>query len=61
MIYIILAYLTFVLFFSIFSYFALYHIWRFGFVGDVTKMVVYGYIIISIIIIITSFVLILIA
>ncbi len=54
MIFVLLAYLAFVLIFAIFSYFALYHIWRFGFVGDLTKIVVYGYVILSLLIIIIS-------
>jgi len=54
MIYILFAYLAYLIVFGVFSYFALYHIWRFGFVGDLTKMVIYGYVILSLAIIITS-------
>lgn len=58
MIYIIISYLAFVLIFSVFSYFALYHIWRFGFVGDITKRVIYGYILMSIAIVVFTLILI---
>jgi len=44
MIYLILAYLFYVAVFAVFSYLTLYHIWRFGFVGDATKRVIYGYV-----------------
>jgi hypothetical protein len=39
-----LIYIIYVALFAAFSYLALYHIWRFGFVGDATKKVIYGYI-----------------
>ncbi len=52
-------YLIFLIIFVILSYFAIYHARRFGFVGDATKVAVDIYLIVSAIIIISSFVLIL--
>ena len=56
MIFVILAYLGFLVVFGVFSYFAIYHLWRFGFVGDATKPMILGYLIIVGAIIIASFV-----
>ena len=58
MFFLILAYLLYLIIFGIFSYLALYHLWRFGFVGDATKTMMIGYTTTIGIVIIISFVLI---
>lgn len=58
MIYLVLGYLLFLVAFGIFSYFGIYHLWRFGFVGDATRSMIVIYLVAVGIIIITSFVLI---
>ena len=54
-----IIYLLFVLGFIIFSIFGLYHLWKFGFRGDLCKIVMATYVIVSGIIIFFSLVIIL--
>ncbi len=58
MIYLVLVYLLFLVAFGVFSYFAIYHLWRFGFVGDATRTMIVVYLVAVGGIVITSFVLI---
>ena len=57
-IFILVAYIIFLLGFIIYSAIGIYHLWRFGYVGDLTKPVIIIYSIIAILIIILSVVLI---
>jgi len=54
-----IIYLLFVLGFIVFSILGLYHLWKFGFRGDMCKIVMVTYVIVSGIIIFFSFVIIL--
>jgi hypothetical protein len=54
MIYILFLYFAFVLVYIVFSIIAIYHLLRFGYVGDLTKPVILTYIFISTIIIVTT-------
>jgi len=56
----ILSYLVYIVLFGIFSYFALYHLWRFGFTGDATKKMIIAYLIAVLAIILATFILLLI-
>lgn len=55
----LILYLIFLFAFAIFSAFALYHLWQFGFLGDLCKPVAIVYLTCSGVIIFFSFVLIL--
>ena len=54
-----IIYLLFVLGFILFSIFGLYHLWKFGFRGDLCKIVMATYVIVSGIIVFFSLVIIL--
>lgn len=56
--YIILAYIIFLILFVLYSTAAIYHLWRFGYVGDLTKPVMVAYIILSSLVIMSTIVLI---
>lgn len=43
----LLIYFLLLIAFAIFSTFAIYHLWQFGYVGDLCKPVAIGYLIIS--------------
>jgi hypothetical protein len=53
----ILVYFLILLVFAGYSAIGIYHLWRFGYVGDLTRPVIFIYVIISVSIIIYSFVL----
>ncbi len=59
MIYFLLIYIVYLIGFALFSIAGLYHLWRFGYVGDLTKPVMVVYVIIASLIIVASIVLIL--
>ena len=54
-----ISYFVFLVGFAIFSASGLYHLWRFGYVGDLTKPVITTYIILVTLVIIVSITLIL--
>ncbi len=58
MVYILTAYIIFLLAFIIYSAVGIYHLWRFGYVGDLTKPVVITYSVLALLIIIMSIILI---
>ena len=51
MFYLLIVYMIFVIVFAVFSAIGIYHLWRFGYVGDFTKPAITVYIIVSICII----------
>jgi hypothetical protein len=51
-----IIYLLFVLVFLVYSAAGIYHLWRFGYSGDLSKAVIYIYSLVSIVIIILSLV-----
>jgi ABC-type spermidine/putrescine transport system permease subunit II len=51
MIYLLIAYIVFLVGFVIYSAAGIYHLWRFGYVGDLTKPAIIIYLIISSVII----------
>ncbi|MCX6812554.1 MAG: hypothetical protein NTW79_02955 [Candidatus Berkelbacteria bacterium] len=51
MFYLLLAYIIFIIIFAVFSAIGIYHLWRFGYVGDFTKPAITIYIIVSVCII----------
>ena len=57
MVYLVLGYFFFLILFGIFSYLALYHLWRFGFLGDATQTMIVSYTTVVSVIIFISFVL----
>ena len=56
MIIVVVAYLVFLLLYLIFSVAAVYHLWRFGYVGDLTKTAIIIYVLLSAIVIAISLV-----
>jgi len=54
MIYLLTIYILFIVIYAVYSALAIYHLWRFGYVGDLTKPAILYYLIISAIIIIVS-------
>lgn len=60
MIFLLIAYFLFLVIYLIYSVIAIYHLWRFGYVGDLTKPAIIFYIIISVAIIVISLIIILI-
>ena len=58
MVFVLVAYIIFLIGFIIYSAIGIYHLWRFGYVGDLTKPAVVIYSVLAIIIIIISIVLI---
>jgi len=52
----IIAYLIFLIAFSIYSYFALYHLQEYGNIGDASKIVLVSYIFLSAAVVIITFV-----
>ena len=59
MIYILIFYLIILVAYAAYSIAAIYHLWRFGFVGDLTKKAIIIYLILSTVVIVTSLILIL--
>jgi hypothetical protein len=55
MIFILTFYIIFLLLIAVYSFFAIYHLNRFGYVGDLTKPVIIFYLIIVAIIVIVTF------
>ena len=53
----LLIYFLFLCAFAIYSAFAIYHLWRFGWTGDLCKPVAISYIIISAVVIIITLIL----
>lgn len=51
MIYLFAVYVIFLLFFAIYSTIGIYHLWRFGYVGDLTRPVIVLYSLLSLIIV----------
>lgn len=49
--FIYVAYAVFLIGYVLFSWAGFYHLWRFGYKGDLSKMVIFVYIILSIVII----------
>lgn len=58
MFFILIAYIIFLLGFIIYSAVGIYHLWRFGYVGDLTKPAIVIYSVVALAIIIISMVLI---
>lgn len=58
MAYLLVIYILYVILFLIFSVLGLYHLYRYGYIGDLTKPVIASYIIIAISLILLSIVLI---
>ena len=56
--FLLILYILFLLGYIIYSVIAIYHLWRFGYVGDLTKPAIVFYIAISLVIIALSFILI---
>ena len=54
MLYFLIAYILFIIAFITYSTVGIYHLWRFGYVGDLTKPIIILYSVISSIIIIIS-------
>lgn len=54
MVIVIVAYLVFVILYLIFSVAAIYHLWRFGYVGDLTKTAIIIYVISSVVVLAIS-------
>jgi len=54
MVYLLIIYFLFILAYMIYSAVAIYHLWRFGYVGDLTKPAIIFYIIVSVVIIFIS-------
>ncbi|MCX6808385.1 MAG: hypothetical protein NTW50_01840 [Candidatus Berkelbacteria bacterium] len=52
----VISYLVFLVLYLLFSAAGIYHLWRFGYSGDLSKFIIFTYSIISIIIIVASFV-----
>lgn len=59
MLIILLFYFLFLVGFIVYSVLGVYHLWRFGYIGDLTKPVITAYIVISSIVILFSIVIIL--
>lgn len=59
MAYFLILYFIFLIGFVIFSVAGMYHLWRFGYVGDLTKPALIVYVVLSSIVIIVSIILIL--
>lgn len=59
MVYLLLAYIIYLILFAIFSVIGVYHLWRFGYVGDLTKPAIITYVILVSLVIIVSIILIL--
>lgn len=59
MVYLILAYIIFLIIFGIISTAAFYHCWEFGYIGDATKFAMVIYSIIALAIVVVTFFLIL--
>jgi len=58
MVYLLLIYFIFLLLFAVYSIIGIYHLWRFGYVGDLTKPAIVLYLIFSLAIIALTFLLI---
>lgn len=58
MVYILFAYIVFLVGFVVYSAIGIYHLWRFGYVGDLTKPAIVIYSILVLLIIIISIILI---
>ena len=58
MIFVLIAYIIFLIGFLIYSVMGIYHLWRFGYVGDLTKPAIVIYSVLASIIIIISIILI---
>lgn len=58
MIFLLIIYLIFLAAYLIYSAIAIYHLWRFGYVGDLTKLAIIIYVIISVLIIVFTLILI---
>lgn len=59
MAYFLLIYIVYVILFLIFSIVGIYHLWRFGYVGDLTKPAIITYVILVGLVLIVSMILIL--
>lgn len=58
MIYLLVIYFLYLLLFGVYSFLGVYHLWRFGYIGDLTKPTIATYVVVSASVIILSFVLI---
>lgn len=58
MIFLLAAYIVFLILYIIYSALGLYHLWRYGYVGDLTKPAIVTYVILSVVVIVVSFILI---
>jgi len=54
MIYLIIAYLIFIVSFVVYSAAGIYHLWRFGYSGDLSKVIIVIYSLITLAIIVVS-------
>ncbi|OGD63694.1 hypothetical protein A2215_00015 [Candidatus Berkelbacteria bacterium RIFOXYA2_FULL_43_10] len=59
MIFLLIIYFIFLIFFAVYSIVGIYHLWRFGYVGDLTKPFIFAYILISVIIVVITLIFIL--
>jgi hypothetical protein len=59
MLIILLFYIVYLIGFVVYSILGVYHLWRFGYIGDLTKPVITAYIVVSSIVILFSIVIIL--
>jgi hypothetical protein len=59
MLYLLITYLIFIVLFIVYSIMGVYHLWRFGYVGDLTKPVIIIYSVFTTTIIVVSLILIL--
>ncbi|OQB05917.1 MAG: hypothetical protein BWY19_00696 [bacterium ADurb.Bin212] len=59
MLVLLLFYIFYLIAFIVYSALGVYHLWRFGYIGDLTKPVITAYIVISAIVILFSIVIIL--
>jgi len=59
MVFVLVAYIVFLIGFITYSTIGIYHLWRFGYVGDLTKPAIVIYSVLALIIIIMSIILIL--
>lgn len=54
MIFLLAIYIIYLIVFAGYSFLGIYHLWRFGYVGDLTKPAIVAYLVISIVLIVMS-------
>lgn len=58
MVFLLALYIVFLIGFAVYSIIGIYHLWRFGYIGDLTKPAIAIYIVVTAVIIVLSLVLI---